>query len=65
MHSTTPVHARWGRKPPFLVDHVRTSLVHHRPPAVCLLRRNNADGTSLIEHRMARDFAIPLHLHEG
>ena len=26
---------------------------------------SNADGISLIEHWMARDFAVPLHLHEG
>lgn len=30
-----------------------------------LARQQNADGISLIEHHMARDFAVPLHVHEG
>ncbi len=30
---------------------------------ILLPKRDNADGISLIEHRMARDFAVPLHLH--
>jgi quercetin dioxygenase-like cupin family protein len=29
-----------------------------------LARQQNADGISLIEHHMARDFAVPLHVHE-
>jgi quercetin dioxygenase-like cupin family protein len=29
-----------------------------------LARQQNADGISLIEHRMARGFAVPLHVHE-
>jgi quercetin dioxygenase-like cupin family protein len=28
-------------------------------------RKQNADGISLIEHHMARDFAVPLHVHDG
>lgn len=28
-----------------------------------LSKHDNADGVSLIEHRMARGFAVPLHLH--
>lgn len=29
-----------------------------------LARQQNADGISLIEHRMARDFAVPQHVHD-
>jgi quercetin dioxygenase-like cupin family protein len=29
-----------------------------------LARQQNRDGISLIEHRMARDFSVPLHVHE-
>jgi quercetin dioxygenase-like cupin family protein len=30
-----------------------------------LSRQQNADGISIIEHHMARDFAVPLHIHDG
>lgn len=30
-----------------------------------IARQQNADGISLIEHQMARDFAVPLHVHDG
>jgi quercetin dioxygenase-like cupin family protein len=30
-----------------------------------LSQKQNADAISLIEHHMARDFAVPLHVHAG
>lgn len=32
---------------------------------VHLAKQANADGISLIEHHMARDFAVPLHVHNA